>query len=119
MRAGLFRSLLRQAQRLRPPPKVLLEIVEHASVAELVGRPGAIMLFDPTQFRSPDAPAAAAAMPLTANVCCPGCGEGVFFNAGLEHAFVGPHDRLSIVEPLWFRCCGWKGRLASGYWVGR
>lgn len=87
-----------------------LRVESHASVAELVGRPGTIMLFDPSEF---------AVERREANICCPGCGEVVLYNDGVEYEMVGPKDTLSIPRELLFRCCGWKGRLREGYWIGR
>lgn len=77
-----------------------------ADYRELLGHPGRA-----TVFRFSDGHR-------EANVCCPGCGQAVFYLDGSTHPLEGPLDALSC--PVEFNvtvCCGWRGRLQGGYWL--
>jgi hypothetical protein len=94
--------------RWRRPRRVALVVDELAAdPEELRGRPGTIVL-----FRLPDGRR-------QANVCCPGCGLGVFFNDGVRFPFLGPEATLSCPVKWTTPCCGWTGHLVYGWWRGR
>lgn len=106
-RAGGLSAVLSRWRWLRPGRRTFLVIDDTcADPEELRGRPGAIVLFRFIDGRR------------EANVCCPGCGQGVFFNDCVSYPLTGPEDRLSCPVRWTTPCCGWTGRLCDGYWIG-
>lgn len=91
------------------PRRLRAEMDDYAcSPDELLGRPGVI-----TPFRFED-------RHIEANVCCPGCGNQVVYIDGAEHVLRQTGDGLHCDEVMHFQvCCGWRGRLTRGWWVGK
>ena len=80
---------------------------------ELLGRPGAMVLFrmastEPDRFVDH----------YEANVCCPGCGAQVVYETPATHEITGPESALECSQVWVFKvCCGWRGWLREGWWI--
>lgn len=72
--------------------------------SDMLGRPGVIHRYQELQGQE---------VADVTEACCPGCGQAVV-------RLIPPADEsLTCPEELWFRvCCGWRGQLTNGVWIG-